>query len=144
MSEKQQWDRQFAFVKCHLNLSCMFDASEMIFIMHMVHISYLRSKGYNTVWSKAHLMQRMNIRLRTFDRCVKRMEGLRLLDRLPQEGMYDYLWNMERYNRLLRIVSVTNDINRLGEFCRKNFVERKRDILSISDTEIGLLGKEGG
>lgn len=112
--------------------------------MHMVHIAYMRSKGYNTVWSKAHLMERMNIRLRTFDRCVRRMTGMKLLDRMPQEGMYDYLWNMGRYNRLLQIISATNDINRLREFCRKAFVEQKRDILSISDTEIKMLGKEGG
>lgn len=144
MSEKQQQNPQFAFVKCNLNLSCIFDASEILFIMHMVHIAYMRSKGYNTVWSKAHLMERMNIRLRTFDRCVKRMTGMKLLDRMPQEGMYDYLWNMGRYNRLLQIISATNDINRLREFCRKAFVEQKRDILSISDTEIKMLGKEGG
>lgn len=144
MSEKQQRNPQFAFVKCNLNLSCIFDASEILFIMHMVHIAYMRSKGYNTVWSKAHLMERMNIRLRTFDRCVKRMTGMKLLDRMPQEGMYDYLWNMGRYNRLLQIISATNDINRLREFCRKAFVEQKRDILSISDTEIKRLGKEGG
>lgn len=144
MSEKQQRDPQFAFVKCNLNLSCIFDASEILFIMHMVHIAYMRSKGYNTVWSKAHLMERMNIRLRTFDRCVRRMTGMKLLDRMPQEGMYDYLWNMGRYNRLLQIISATNDINRLREFCRKAFVEQKRDILSISDTEIKRLGKEGG
>lgn len=143
MSEKQQRNPQFAFVKCNLNLSCIFDASEILFIMHMVHIAYMRSKGYNTVWSKAHLMERMNIRLRTFDRCVKRMTGMKLLDRMPQEGMYDYLWNMGRYNRLLQIISATNDINRLREFCRKAFVEQKRDILSISDTEIKMLGKEG-
>lgn len=144
MSEKQQRNPQFAFVKCNLNLSCIFDASEILFIMHMVHIAYMRSKGYNTVWSKAHLMERMNIRLRTFDRCVRRMTGMKLLDRMPQEGMYDYLWNMGRYNRLLQIISATNDINRLREFCRKAFVEQKRDILSISDTEIKMLGKEGG
>lgn len=144
MSEKQQRNPQFAFVKCNLNLSCIFDASEILFIMHMVHIAYMRSKGYNTVWSKAHLMERMNIRLRTFDRCVRRMTGMKLLDRMPQEGMYDYLWNMGRYNRLLQIISATNDINRLREFCRKAFVEQKRDILSISDTEIKRLGKEGG
>lgn len=144
MPEKQQRNPQFAFVKCNLNLSCIFDASEILFIMHMVHIAYMRSKGYNTVWSKAHLMERMNIRLRTFDRCVRRMTGMKLLDRMPQEGMYDYLWNMGRYNRLLQIISATNDINRLREFCRKAFVEQKRDILSISDTEIKMLGKEGG
>lgn len=142
MSEKQQRNPQFAFVKCNLNLSCMFDASEILFIMHMVQIAYLRSKGYNTVWSKAHLMQRMNIRLRTFDRCVKRMTELKLLDRMPQEGMYDYLWNMGCYNHLLQILSATTDLNRLREFCRKNFIERKRDITSISDMEIKLLGKK--
>lgn len=143
MSEKQQRNPQFAFVKCNLNLSCMFDASEVIFIMHMINIAYLRSKGYNTIWSKAHLMQRMNLRLRTFNRCVERMTELKLLDRMPQEGMYDYLWNMERYNRLLQVMSATTDLNRLREFCRKNFIEQKRDILFISDTEIELLGKEG-
>lgn len=143
MSEKQQRNLQFAFVKCNLNLSCMFDASEVIFIMHMINIAYLRSKGYNTIWSKAHLMQRMNLRLRTFNRCVERMTELKLLDRMPQEGMYDYLWNMERYNRLLQVMSATTDLNRLREFCRKNFIEQKRDILFISDTEIELLGKEG-
>lgn len=141
MSEKKQGNSQFAFVKCNLNLCCMFDANEIIFIMHMVNIAYLRAEGYNTVWSKRYLMQRMNIRLRTFDRCVKRMTELKLLDRMPQEGMYDYLWNMPLYDRLLKIISATKDINRLREFCRTTFIEQKKSIQSISDDEIRSLGK---
>lgn len=140
MTEKNP---QFAFVKCNLNLSCMFDANEIIFIMHMVDIAYLRSKGYNTVWSKKHLMLRMNIRLRVFDRCIKRMIELKLLERKLQDGMYDYIWDMELYNRLLQIVSGTNDINRLKSFCEKVFIDQKRTIQSVSDEEIKRLGKEG-
>ena len=143
MTEKQQKTPQTPFIKCYPRLSCMFDASEIVFILHMLDIAYIRSKGYNTVWSKGHLMKRMNIRLRTFDRCVKRMTELGLLDRLPQDGMYDYLWNMALYNRLLRIISATHDINRLREFCQKTFIEQKRNIQSVSEDEIKLLGNEG-
>lgn len=140
MTEEQQKIPQTPFVKYYPTLSCMFDASESIFILHMLDIAYMRSKGYNTVWSKGHLMKRMNIRLRTFDRCVKRMTDLGLLDRLPQDGMYDYLWNMSLYNRLLRIMSATRDVNRLSEFCRKTFVLQKRSIQSVSEEEIESLG----
>lgn len=143
MAKKQQKIPQTSFIKYYPCLSCMFDASEIVFILHMLDIAYIRSKGYNTVWSKGHLMKRMNIRLRTFDRCVKRMIELGLLDRLPQDGMYDYLWNMDLYNRLLRIMSATRDINRLREFCRKIFLEQKRSIQSVSEDEIELLGNEG-
>lgn len=129
----------FPFVKCNLNLSCMFDPNEIIFIMHMLHISYIRSKGYNTVWSKKHLMLRTNIRLRTFDRCVKRMTELKLLERMPQDGMYDYLWNISIYNRLLTILCATTDINSLIAFCQLNFNVQKRKIQSITDEEIFLL-----
>lgn len=142
MTERLQKAPQTPFIKYYPHLSCMFDASEIVFILHMLDIAYIRSKGYNTVWSKGHLMNRMNIRLRTFDRCVKRMVELGLLDRLPQDGMYDYLWNMPLYNHLLRIMSATRDINRLREFCRKTFVEQKRSIQSVLEDEIRLLGNE--
>lgn len=144
MTKKQQKPPQKPFIKYDPHLSCMFDASETVFILHMLDIAYIRSKGYNTVWSKGYLMKRMNIRLRTFDRCVKRMAELGLLDRLPQDGMYDYLWNMTLYDRLLRIMSATRDINRLREFCRKIFIEQKRSIQSISEDEIKSLGSEDG
>lgn len=143
MTERLQKAPQTPFIKYYPHLSCMFDASEIVFILHMLDIAYIRSKGYNTVWSKGHLMNRMNIRLRTFDRCVKRMVELGLLDRLPQDGMYDYLWNMPLYNHLLRIMSATRDINRLREFCRKTFVEQKRSIQSVLEDEIKLLENEG-
>lgn len=143
MTERQQKAPKAPFIKYYPHLSCMFDASEIIFILHMLDIAYIRSKGYNTVWSKGHLMKRMNIRLRTFDRCVKRMVEMELLDRLPQDGMYDYLWNTALYNRLLRIMSATRDIDRLREFCRKIFVEQKRSIQSVSEEEIESLGNEG-
>lgn len=136
MTEKKQKNSQATFVKCFLNLSCMFDASEILFIMHMLDIAYIRSKGYNTVWSKSYLMKRMNIRLRTFDRCVKRMTQLGLLDRLPKAGMYDYVWNMPTYNHLLRIISTTRDTERLREFCREAFTLQKRSILAVSPDEI--------
>jgi len=142
MTDKLQKSPQPSFVKYYPSLSCMFDASEVVFILHMVDIAYLRSKGFNTVWSKGYLMKRMNIRLRIFDRCVKRMTGLGLLNRLPQDGMYDYLWNMTLYNRLLRIMTATRDTNRIKEFCRKAFVEQKRSIQSISEDEIEALGNE--
>lgn len=143
MAEKKKGNTQFSFVKCNLNLCCMFDANEIMFMMHMVHIAYMRAEGYNTVWSKKHLMRRMNIKLRTFDRCVKRMTELKLLDRMSQDGMYDYLWNMRLYDRLLKIVSATRDINRLRAFCNRAFIEEKRDIQSVSDDEIRRLEKKG-
>lgn len=142
MADKHQKSPQNPFVKYYPNLSCMFDASEVVFILHMVDIAYLRSKGFNTVWSKGYLMKRMNIRLRTFDRCVKRMTELGLLNRLSQDGMYDYLWNMTLYNRLLQIMTATHDTNRIRVFCMKTFVEQKRSIQSISEEEIEALGNE--
>lgn len=135
-------EKKTTYVKCYLNLCSMFDPQEIIFILHMVNINYLRSGGYNTVWSKSFLMRRMNVGLRVFDRCVKRMTDLGLLERKLKNGMYDYCWNMNVYNRLLKIASATNDLNTLDKFGKRVFVKEKRDILSITDDEIRELEEE--
>lgn len=135
--------KKTSYVKCYLNLSSMFDGQEIIFILHMVNINSLRSGGYNTVWSKGFLMKRMNMGLRVFNRCVSRMAGLGLLERVPVDGMYEYHWDMDIYARLLEIISATNDISTLKKFCDQTFIKEKRDIASVTDEEIEILEQNG-
>lgn len=135
-------ENKSSYVKCYLNLCCMFDPCEIVFLLHLVNINCLRNGGYNTVWSKTYLMQRMNLGLRVFNRCIKRMTELGLLERRLQNGMYDYHLNMAMYERMLEILTATSDTSRLSCFCKQTFLKEKRRIADISDMEIKKLGEK--
>lgn len=130
-----------SFVKCHNKLSYLFNPYETRFIQHMLEIEFIKKCGYDTSWSKITYMKRMGLKENSFDKCVRKFVKLRLLDKTlnDQKNKVFYSWNMELYFRLVKILSITNDIDRIIDFCQVNFIEKNRMIDEISETEIETL-----
>lgn len=85
----------------------------------------------------------MEIGLRLFDKCVRKATCMGLLKRVPLSGMYDYLWDMHAYDRLVRILAELKTSFCAKAFCRQVFDVEKRTVMSVSDKEV-YLWKENG
>ena len=118
-----------------------FAPKEGVFMRYMADLSRLRGKGFETLRSKRMHMANTGIGSRLFDRCVRRMTALGLLERVPLKGMYDYLWDGRAYERLIKIFNVPASALDARSVGRHLFVTLERNILSISDKEIEELGK---
>jgi len=129
------------FVKYYPGLSYMFSLAETRFILHMVDIDYKKKNGFNTDWTRAEYMKVMGMNEYNFDKCIKRFIGLNLLERtnnLTGNRVY-YSFNSKVYEKLVRILSATCNVNKLIAFCTANFKENKRSIESITEEEIKAL-----
>jgi hypothetical protein len=129
------------FFKCYSRLLGVFEPEEVVFMLYMADLSRLRGKGFETLRSKRMHMANTGIGSRLFDRCVRRMTALGLLERVPLKGMYDYLWDGRAYERLIKILNVPASALDARSVGRHLFVTLERNILSISDKEIEELGK---
>lgn len=119
----------------------VFDPEEIVFMLYMADLSRLRGKGFDTLRSKKTHMANTGIGSRLFDRCVRRMTALGLLERVPLKGMYDYLWDRQAYERLIEILNAPTSALDARAVGRHLFVTMERNILSISNKEIEELGK---
>ena len=101
-------------------------------MLYMADRTRLREKGYDTLRSKRYYMENMEMGSRIFDKCVEKTTRMGLLERVPVSGMYDYLWHMDSYNRLVGILA------ELGTraFCHRMFDVEKRTVASVSDEEV--------
>ena len=79
------------FFKCYSRMLGVFEPEEIVFMLYMADLSRLRGKGFDTLRSKKTHMVNTGIGSRLFDRCVRRMTALGLLERVPLKGMYDYV-----------------------------------------------------
>ena len=95
------------FMKCFTGLVGAFTPEEVIFMLYMADRTRLREKGYDTLRSKRYYMENMEMGSRIFDKCVEKTTRMGLLERVPVSGMYDYLWHMDSYNRLVGILGGT-------------------------------------
>ena len=124
------------FLKCYSRM-----LGEIVFMLYMADLSRLRGKGFDTLRSKRTHMANTGIGSRLFDRCVRRMTALGLLERVPLKGMYDYLWDRQAYERLIEILNAPTSALDARAVGRHLFVTMERNILSISNKEIEELGK---
>ena len=129
------------FLKCYSRMLGVFEPEEVVFMLYMADLSRLRSKGFEPLRSKRTHMANTGIGSRLFDRCVRRMTALGLLERVPLKGMYDYLWDGRAYERLITILNAPASALDARTVGRQLFVSMERNILSISDKEIEELGK---
>lgn len=132
--------RPTPFTKCYLNLGRLFDPAEMIFILHMQQVEYLRHSGRGNRWSKKFLLKKMNLGEKVFDRCVRHLAKMELLIVTPDYHP-DYRWNTVLYERLVDILTSTDNLDALDGFCHRVFLDGKRSIGSVTDSEIEELGK---
>ncbi len=116
-----------------------FGMCEATFMAYMANIAECRNRGYVTVRSlKTHLAA-TGIGRRTFEQYVSRSIRMGLLEKVPVDGKYDYVWDMKAYFRLVEIVSMTTEPIRLRIFCQEIFEKQERLVMSVTDDEMRKL-----
>lgn len=131
--------KNIKFEKCYTQLWYVFDPAEMMFIINIRSIQRISSLGYSTDWSKDFLMNRMNMRRSTFNRCEKRLIEMELLERRAVGKKICYDWNNDLFESLVLIVSASNDVFVVKEFCKRKFITEKKGIADITEEEIESL-----
>lgn len=124
------------FMKCFTGLVGAFTPEEVIFMLYMADRTRLREKGYDTLRSKRYYMENVEMGSRIFDKCVEKTTRMGLLERVPVSGMYDYLWHMDSYNRLVGILAELGNPFSTRAFCHRMFDVEKRTVASVSDEEV--------
>lgn len=85
--------------------------------------------------SKRYYMENMEMGSRIFDKCVEKTTRMGLLERVPVSGMYDYLWHMDSYNRLVGILAELGNPFLPGHSVIGCSMW-KRTVASVSDEEV--------
>jgi hypothetical protein len=112
----------------------------------MINAEFLKSSGFDTDWSRKEWMRRMGLTEYSFDNAVKSLMEIGLLAKENNDlgNKVYYSFDMEQYNKLVSILSVTHNIGKLIDFCEIKFKKEKRTITSITSEEIAELGKASG
>lgn len=126
-------------VTFHLNLSCLFDPAEIVFLLHMLDMEHMKQNGYNTTWSKEFLLLKMNLGVRLFDRVTKKLISMGLLTKEKTGNKYAYSLDLKAYRKLVGFLSLTNDIFKLKAFCETVFIKEKKKIQDITESDIEVL-----
>lgn len=136
MNEK----KKAIFVKYPLCLSYLFSPTETRFIIHMIDAEFLRSKGYNINWSRSNYIKKMGLTEYSFDNAVKKMTRIGLLTKTnnKQGNRVFYSFDMERYNKLIMILSTTRNIDKVIRFFDRIFEKENRTIESVTEEEIAM------
>ncbi|WP_165020627.1 hypothetical protein [Dysgonomonas sp. ZJ279] len=140
MNDKKQ-KRTFQFVKYHTCLAYIFKPAEIVFIMRMIEVEFMKLNGFYINWTRAEYMKRTGLKVYTFDKCIKKLSEMKLLTKANNElgNEVYYSFDMKLYNKLLEILHATRDVDKLIDFCYTNFEEQSRSIDSISREEIDML-----
>lgn len=139
-------NQNYPFIKYHKVLSYLFNPSEIVFILHMIDLESLRSKGRQIEWTRSFYMAKMGLKPYSFDKCIEKLTAMELLSKTNNAdgNKVYYHFNMELYYRLLKILSASKDIYVMIAFCKDNFKQKKRPIMSITENEIIMLSKKKG
>lgn len=129
------------FLKCYLPLLGAFDASEVVFMLYMADLTRLRGAGYRILRGKRAHLACTGLGLRVFNRCVEKTTRMGLLTRESTEGMYDYLWDMGRYERLVGMLSRFRDVESRRNFCLRVFENDGRGVDSVSEEEMARVAQ---
>lgn len=135
---KKEQARKTRFIKSYTGFSYLMGRDEIYFLMHMVDIEFLRELGYRVSWSKDEYMNRMQMGLYTFNKCVGNLERMGLLERIYAKlgrKVY-YNLNTEVYKRLIHICGATDNFQLLKSFFETAIKKEGRTIGSITDEEI--------
>ncbi len=125
-------------VDYHILLPLIFTPAEQIFIMHMINIEKRKEKGLFVPMGRSAHMKQMQLTQYAFDKCIYKMTQLGLLAKRnnKKKNRVYYCFDIYKYAQLIKIISGTENLDKLKEFCHKNFIIRIRSIDSISDQEI--------
>lgn len=136
-SKKKDLKRFSPFVKYYIGLSYLFNPSEARFILHMINFEYLKQRGYSTNWSKNDYIMRMGLSKNAFNTCVKKFVEMKLLKRWNNElgNKVFYSFDLQLYEKLIDILSCTNNVPQLITFCQSTF-KQGRLIEDITEEEV--------
>lgn len=139
-------EKKVIYVKYPLCLSYLFSPTETRFISHMINAEFLKGSGFDTDWSRKEWMRRMGLTEYSFDSAIKSLIEIGLLTKENNDlgNKVYYTFDMEQYNKLVSILSVTHNIGKLIDFCETKFKREKRTIASITPEEISELEEASG
>ncbi|GAB6119658.1 hypothetical protein JCM30204_08060 [Dysgonomonas termitidis] len=85
----------------------------------MLEIEFLKGRGFHTDWSREEYMKRMGLKEYSFDKSVKRLMKLGLLAKKNNQlgNRVFYSFNVDRYEKLVMLLSNIGDIDGLIRFC---------------------------
>lgn len=130
------------FYKFYKGLMMAFKLPESAFMAYMADQNQLREKGHNTVRPMRTHLNRLGIGRRTFEHCVEKCMRMGLLERIPIDGMFEYVWDMRVYDKLLRIVNASSSYLALQDFCDRVFEKEQRSVSSVTEEEIEKLANQ--
>lgn len=128
--------KKHSYVNINDNLRYFLNSYELSFLIRLKHLAHLRSVGLRTAFAKEANFRSFQINRTLFYQAVNRLESLGLMKRVKVKRYVDYQLNEESYDRLLEIATSTSNHLTLLSFSENEFIQKKRSILSISDTEI--------
>ena len=129
------------FVKYHLGLSYVLTPTEARFVMHMIEIHRLAEWGYKTDFTRPQYMKRMGLREHAFDAAARSLCDLGLVVRTEEScrNRVYYALDLGLYERLVAIVTCTQNVDKLVGFLDFNIRKLGRSIDSITDEELDKL-----
>lgn len=129
------------FEKSYPGFSYVLTPDEERFLKHMKEISFLRRRGEKTDFTRAEYMRRMGLREYTFDCCARSLCKLGLVVKTSDSSRnrVHYDLNEPVYEKLVRIVCLTRNIDRLIEFFDFHIFKLGKSIASLREEEIGQL-----
>lgn len=130
---------QAYFYRAYKGIAMGFGAYEAVFMAYMADLDRLRMSGADTVSGLNVHMGATGMGRRSFERCVRKAVRMGLLERIPLDGRYDYVWNRTAYDRLVEIVSSNASYTVLRKFCDRVFAADGRTVSSITDSEVRAL-----
>lgn len=128
------------FIKGYPKFAYLMSNDAVCFMMHMADIEFLRRGNYKANWFKGEYVDRMNMNVKQFNRCVTELEALGLLEitRSVNGRGVIYTLNQMAYNKLLNVCAATIHYDRIKDFLTKLNAEG-RLIRDVSDYEISTV-----
>lgn len=130
------------FEKSYPGFSYLLSPEEERFLKHMKEIAFLHRRGEKTDFTRAEYMRRMGLKEYTFDRCAKSLCELGLIVKTSDSSRNRVHYSLDEavYDKLVRIVSLTRNIDRLIGFFDFHVFKLGKSIEILSDEDIeGLI-----
>lgn len=127
-------------VHFHIGLSYVLSPCESRFIQYLLSREQFRKYGVSTYMNQSDYVKAMGLNNSSFRTSVRNLQKLGLLKKWNNSlgNKAFYTLDENQYERLIVILSSTNDLNELISFCQNTF-KRGRSIESITKEEIKIL-----
>lgn len=130
-----------SFEKSYPGFSYVLTPDEERMLKHLLEIEYLRKLGHKVDFTRAEYMKRMALREYTFDRSARSLcrLGLAVKTADSSRNRVQYRLNSEMYLKLVHIVSLTRNIDRLVQFFDFHIFKLGKSIGELTEEDIRTL-----